>query len=147
MAVRYSVEKLKIGFGSDKKEAYAGRVQLGETVDSDMLVEQVSLRTGMTSAQAKMALENLTDSIIHFCKMGNGVRVGKLGIIKPGVKTKSADAEGDVQVVNLHYNFLPSVEMKEALHELEVRKLGDYTDSDVVDEDDENTDGGGQEFT
>lgn len=147
MAVRYSVEKLKIGFGSDKKEAYAGRVQLGETVDSDMLVEQVSLRTGMTSAQVKMALENLTDSIIHFCKMGNGVRVGKLGIIKPGVKTKSADAEGDVQVVNLHYNFLPSVEMKEALHELEVRKLGDYTDSDVVDDDDEEEDGGGQDFT
>ena len=148
MAVRYAVEKLKIGFGSEKKEAYAGRVQLGETVDTDMLVEQVSLRTGMTEAQAKMALENLTASIIHFCKMGSGVRIGKLGIIKPGLRTKSADAEGDVQVVKLHYNFLPSVEMKEALRELEIRKLGDNADEGVVDEDDENTgDEGGQDFT
>lgn len=142
MAVKYSVETMKVGFGTDKKEAFVGRVQLGETIETDMLVEQISLRTGMTQAMVKLVLENMTDSIQHFCKIGNGVRLGKLGIIKPGVKTKSAEAEDDVQIVKLKYNFLPSVEMKEALRELEVRKLGDTTDEGVVDEDDEQEEGG-----
>lgn len=142
MAIKYSLETMKVGFGTEKKEAYVGRVQLGETIETDMLVEQISLRTGMTQAMIKLVLENMTDSIQHFCKIGNGVRLGKLGIIKPGVKTKSAEAEGDVQIVKLKYNFLPSVEMKEALRELELRKLGDTTDEGVVDEDDEPEEGG-----
>lgn len=159
MSVRYKVEAVRVGFGKDKKDAYAGRVQLGETVETDMLVEQVSLRTGMTQAQIKMALENLTDSIKHFCKMGNGVRVGRLGIIKPGIRTKSSAEEGDVTIRSLHYNFLPSVEMKNALRELELRKLGDSSSYDEEEEEEEEDDepggnggntgggGGGQELS
>ena len=143
MAVKYAIAKLKVGFGKEKTEAYAGRVQLGETVDTDMLVEQVSLRTGMTQAQVKMALENLTDSIKHFCKMGNGVRVGRLGIIKPGIKTRSSEKEGDVEVESLHYNYIPSVEMKNALRELEVRKLGDSSNHEEEEEEEEEPDNGG----
>lgn len=141
MAVKYSIEQFKIGFGTDKKEAYVGRIQLGDTVETDMLVEQVSLRTGMTQAQIKMVLENLTDSILHFSKLGNGVRLGKLGIIKPGLSSKSSDTADGVQIVKLRYNFLPSVEMKAALDELEVRKLGETTDEGVVDEDEEEAGG------
>lgn len=151
MAIKYSVEPMKVGFGTEKKEAYVGRVQLGDTIDTDMLVEQISLRTGMNEAQAKMLLENITDSIMHFCKLGNGVRLGKLGIIKPRIKTRSAETEDGVQIVKLKYSFLPSVEMKEALRALEVRKLGDSVD-DEDDEDDEENGGSssgdeGQDFT
>ncbi|MBO5080356.1 MAG: hypothetical protein J6B82_05690 [Bacteroidaceae bacterium] len=141
MSVRYSIEKQKIGFGNDKKEAYVGRVQLGETVDTDMLVEQISLRTGMNEAQAKMLLENITDSIMHFCKLGSGVRLGKLGILKPTIKSKSADDADSVEIVKLRYRFLPSVQMKEALDELDIRKLGDDTDEGVVDEGDDGAEG------
>lgn len=141
MSVRYSIEKQKIGFGNDKKEAYVGRVQLGETVDTDMLVEQISLRTGMNEAQAKMLLENITDSIMHFCKLGSGVRLGKLGILKPTIKSKSADDADSVEIVKLRYRFLPSVQMKEALDELDIRKLGDDTDEGVVDEGDDGAGG------
>lgn len=149
MSVRYQISKQKIGFGTDKKEAYVGRVQLGETVETDMLVEQISLRTGMNEAQAKMLLENITDSILHFCKLGSGVRLGKLGILKPTLKSKSAEDADSVEIVKLRYRFLPSVAMKEALDQLEVRKLGDDSDEGVVDEgdDDGDDDGGGQEFT
>lgn len=151
MAVKYSIETMKVGFGTEKKEAYVGRVQLGDTIDTDMLVEQISLRTGMNEAQAKMLLENITDSIMHFCKLGNGVRLGKLGIIKPRIKTRSSETEDGVQIVKLKYSFLPSVEMKEALRALEVRKLGDTVD-DEDDEDDEESGGSssgdeGQDFT
>ena len=148
MAVRYAVERFKVGFGTDKKEAYVGRIQLGETVDTDMLVEQVSLRTGMNEAQVRMLFDNLTDSILHFCKLGSGVRLGKLGIIKPALNSKSAESADDVMVQKIRYRFLPSVQMKEALRELEIRKLGDETDSGVVDDgDDDEESGGGQEFT
>lgn len=150
MAVKYSIETMKIGFGTEKKDAYVGRVQLGDTVDTDMLVEQISLRTGMTQAQIKMVLENLTDSIKHFCMLGNGVRVGELGIIKPAIKSKSAAEADDVEVVKLRYKFLPSTSMHDALRELSVRKVDDSNDEGVVDEDDDdsgNGGGGGQEFT
>lgn len=142
MAVKYSIETMKVGFGTDKKDAYVGRVQLGDTIDTDMLVEQISLRTGMAEAQIKMVLENMTKSIQHFCKIGNGVRLGKLGIIKPKIQTRSAETEEDVQVVKLKYSFLPSTEMKEALRELEVRKLGESSENEE-DEDDEEVDSSG----
>lgn len=149
MSIRYNIEKTKIGFGTEKTEAYVGKIQLGETVDTDMLVEQVSLRTGMTQAQIRMVLDNLTDSILHFCKLGNGVRLGKLGIIKPAISSRSAETADEVEVVKLRYRFLPSVDMKDALDELELRKSGD-ADEGVVDEDEEDStegDEGGVEFT
>lgn len=144
MAVKYVISKQKVGFGKEKTEAYVGRVQLGETVETGMLVEQISLRTGMNEAQAKMLLENITDSIMHFCKLGNGVRLGKLGILKPAIKSKSAEDASDVEVVKLRYRFLPSVAMKNALRALEVRKQGDDIDEGVVDEDDDDDDDEGE---
>lgn len=147
MAIKYSVETMKVGFGTDKKEAYVGRVQLGETVETDMLVEQVSLRTGMTQAQIKMLLENLTDSIKHFCLLGNGVRIGKLGIIKPAIKTKSAEAADEVEVMKLKFRFIPSSEMHDVLDELTVRKIGESVDEGVVDEGGDDEEEGGTEFT
>lgn len=45
MAVKYKTEKMKIGFGKDKKEAYVGRIQLGDTIDTEKLEEQVAIRT------------------------------------------------------------------------------------------------------
>lgn len=149
MAIRYKVEQAKIGFGTEKKEAYVGKIQLGMTVETEMLVEQVSLRTGMTQAQVKMTLDNMTESILHFCKLGNGVRLGKLGIIKPAISTGSHENADDVSVVKLKYNFIPSSEMKEALRSLEVRKLGDSSDVDEEEEEggSSGSDGGGQEFT
>lgn len=150
MPIKYKVEQAKIGFGKDKKEAFVGKIQLGQTVETEMLVEQVSLRTGMTKAQVKMALENMTESIQHFCMLGNGVRLGKLGIIKPAISTGSHDSADDVSVVKLKYNFIPSTEMKEALRALEVRKQGEsYDDADEEDEEEGGSlgdDGGGQEF-
>ena len=151
MAVKYAVEKFKIGFGKEKKEAYVGRIQLGETVDTDMIVEQIHLRTGMSKAQIKMVLENMTESIQHFAKMGNGVRLGGFGIVKPAINSRSADNADDVKIVNLRYRFLPSVEMKEALRALEIRKQGDSSGEDYDDEDEDDgggdNGGGGQEFT
>lgn len=152
MPIKYKVEQAKIGFGKDKKEAYVGKIQLGQTVETEMLVEQVSLRTGMTKAQVKMALENMTESIQHFCMLGNGVRLGKLGIIKPAISTGSHDSADAVSVVKLKYNFIPSTEMKEALRALEVRKSGESYDEDEEEDDDESGTpsgggGGGQELT
>lgn len=150
MAVKVKIAPMKVGFGETKKEAYVGRVQLGETVDTEMLVEQIHLRTGMAEAQIKMALENMTESIAHFFKMGNGVRLGELGIIKPTIKTRSAETEDEVQIVKLKYLYTPSVKMKKALEELELRKLDEY-EEDAEDDDDEpengSDDGGGQDFS
>ena len=147
MAIKYSVEPMKVGFGENKREAFVGRVRLGDTVENELLVEQVSLRTGMTQAQIKTVLENLTDSIKHFCMLGNGVRVGELGIIKPALKTKSAADADDVEVVKLRYKYLPSTSMHDALEDLSVRKVSDSADEGVVDEDDETTGDNGQDFT
>ena len=145
MAVRYHIGTMKVGFGKEKKEAYVGQIQLGETVETDMIVEQIHLRTGLAKAQIKMVLENMTDSIQHFCKMGNGVRLGGLGIIKPALKSKSSEKMEDVEVLKLRYRFLPSVEMKNALRALEVRKLGDSSDDELNTDEEEDEEGAGGE--
>lgn len=143
MAIKIKFSSMKVGFGDEKREAFVGKVQLGDTVDTDMLVEQIHLRTGMPEAQIRMLLDNMTDSIAHFFKMGNGVRVGKLGIIKPTISSKSAADADDVKIEKLRFRYLPSTDMKNVLDDLELRRLGDPEGDDADDDDDDDEGGSG----
>lgn len=129
MALKYELKPMKVGFGKDKKDAFVARTQLGETVSTEQLVEQVALRTQQQPAAVHTVLDNLVDSIYHFASMGNGVRVGELGIIKPALESRAAEAAGDVAIAKLKYNYMPSVKMKAALEKLTVRKTGDTSPS------------------
>lgn len=125
MSLKYNVQPMKIGFGKDKEDAFVARAQLGETVETEQLVEQVALRTQQQKAAVRIVLDNLVESIYHFCEVGNGVRVGELGIIKPALETRSAAEAKDVEIVKPKYNFLPSSKMKQVLVNLSIRKVGD----------------------
>lgn len=134
MSVKYNVQPMKVGFGKDKVDAYVARAQLGETVDTEQLVEQVALRTQQQKAAVRIVLDNLVESIYHFCELGNGVRIGELGIIKPSLETRSAANAKDVEILKPRYKFLPSPKMKLALKQLSIRRVGDSAADASTDE-------------
>lgn len=151
MPIKYDVKKTKIGFGTDKKEAYVGRIQLGSTITADKLEEQVALRTLLPQSVIHTVLNNIVDSVCHFVEEGQGVRIGELGILRPSINTKSAADGSDVEIEKVRVRWLPSNKVREAAAKFAVKKVSD--DSDVeVDEDDTtsgggSTDEGGQDFT
>lgn len=138
MAVKYSVEKVKIGFGTQKTEAYAGRIQLGDTISTEKLEEQVSLRTMLPQSVVHTVLGNIVESVIHFVEEGQGVRLGELGIFRPAINTKSASDDDDVQVTKVRVRYVQSKKMRQAAENLSIRKIGD-----AVADDEEETPSGG----
>lgn len=138
MAVKYSVEKVKIGFGTQKTEAYAGRIQLGDTISTEKLEEQVSLRTMLPQSVVHTVLGNIVESVIHFVEEGQGVRLGELGILRPAINTKSASDDDDVQVTKVRVRYVQSKKMRQAAENLSIRKIGD-----AVADDEEETPSGG----
>lgn len=151
MPVKYSVEKVKIGFGTQKTEAYAGRIQLGDTISTEKLEEQVSLRTMLPQSVVHTVFGNIVESVIHFVEEGQGVRLGELGILKPAINTKSAADDDDVAVTKLRLRYLQSKKMRQAVANLSVRKVVDAVADDDDDDDDTapggaGTGDGGQDF-
>ena len=152
MAVKYKTEKMKIGFGKDKKEAYVGRIQLGDTIDTEKLEEQVAVRTLLPQSVVHHVLSNIVKSVFHFVEDGRGVRLGNIGILKPAITTRSAEDDGDVEVTKVRMRYIQSTEMREAVERLAIRKIGDSSAVEGDEEDDDegtggSTGGGGQEFT
>lgn len=138
MAVKYSVEPMKVGFGTQKTEAYAGRIQLGDTISTEKLEEQVSLRTMLPQSVVHTVLGNIVESVIHFVEEGQGVRLGELGILRPAINTKSASDDDDVQVTKVRVRYVQSKKMRQAAENLSIRKIGD-----AVADDEEETPSGG----
>lgn len=138
MAVKYSVEPMKVGFGSQKTDAYVGRIQLGDTISTEKLEEQVALRTMLPQSVVHTVLGNIVDSVVHFVEEGQGVRLGELGILKPAISTKSAADDDEVTVKGVRLRYLQSKKMRQAVKNLSIRKIGDA----VVDDEGETPSGG-----
>ena len=138
MAVKYSVEPMKVGFGSQKTDAYVGRIQLGDTISTEKLEEQVALRTMLPQSVVHTVLGNIVDSVVHFVEEGQGVRLGELGILRPAINTKSASDDDDVQVTKVRVRYVQSKKMRQAAENLSIRKIGDA----VVDDEGETPSGG-----
>lgn len=138
MAIKYSVEQMKVGFGKDKSTAYVGRARLGDTISTEKLEEQVGLRTMLPQTVVHTVFANLVASVIHFIEEGHGVRLGELGILRPSITTKSGEKDEDVSVINLRVKYWQSKEMRQAVSNLHVRKLAD--DNEEEEEEDYNDD-------
>ena len=138
MAVKYSVEPMKVGFGSQKTDAYVGRIQLGDTISTEKLEEQVALRTMLPQSVVHTVLGNIVDSEVHFVEEGQGVRLGELGILKPAISTMSAADDDEVTVKGVRLRYLQSKKMRQAVKNLSIRKIGDA----VVDDEGETPSGG-----
>lgn len=144
MALNYEITKTKIGFGKDKTDAYVGRIQLGNTISTEKLEEQVAIRTLLPQSVIHTVFSNIVASVVHFTEEGAGVRLGELGIIRPSISTKSAAESDEVEVQKVRLRYLPSVKMREAVAKFTVKKVGeDDADTSVDDEEDTTTDTGG----
>ena len=106
MSIKYSVESMKVGIGKDKREAYVGRVRLGDNISTEKLEEQVALRTMLPQNVVHTVFSNLIDSIIHFIEEGQGVRMGELGILKPAINTQSAASDDGVKVERVRIRYI-----------------------------------------
>lgn len=140
MPIKYNVKKTKVGFGTDKTEVYVGRIQLGSTISTDKLEEQVAVRTLLPQSVIHTVLNNIVDSVCHFVEEGQGVRIGELGILRPSISTKSAADDSEVSVEKVRLRWLPSVKVREAAAKFSIKKVSDSS-SATDDTDDEETGG------
>lgn len=158
MPVKYKIKKTKIGFGKEKSEAYVGQIQLGDTIKTEKLEEQVALRTMLPQSVVHTVFHNIVASVCHFVEEGNGVRLGELGILRPSINTKSAEEGGDVEVEKIRVRYLPSVKMRKAVETFAIKRIGEggVVEGETEEEEDDeptggnsggNTGGGGQELS
>jgi len=73
--------------------AYRPRISLGNTVQKPELLRAVSRATSLVEGSVDLAIKEMRDQIIEFCRSGRPVKVDALGIFSPSI-----DLEGNLTI-------------------------------------------------
>ncbi|MFT3894830.1 MAG: hypothetical protein QM730_24635 [Anaerolineales bacterium] len=65
--------------------AYRPRIEQGNTVQRPELVRAISRATSLVEGSADMAIKEVRDQIIEFCRAGRAVKVDGLGTFTPTI--------------------------------------------------------------
>lgn len=113
--MKVKVQKLNVGFGSEKKEMYVSKVERTTIYDLDDIAHQVALESGVNERQFKAAVGTLVDAMKVFLKGGAGVSLQDFGTFLPEVKSQSSENPDEVGVRRVRVSFRPHKKLWEAL--------------------------------
>lgn len=85
-------------------------------------------------------LTSLVDEIIESLEEGNSVKLGELGTMRIGMRSKGESSEGDVtanNVLGARIVFTPSVSLKDRLRSISFRPIGKLSGDSSGDDDNE----------
>ena len=129
MGLDYKVVKRSFGFDPEKTERYVATAVRGNTVSFDKIVDQISIRSGLSKAVCKVVLETLIDSAATWMLEGHGVSLGEIGYLKPAITCKSSETEGEEKIVKKRVLFLPSRNFRDMIDKMPVSRISGTVES------------------
>lgn len=128
MSLTIKTTTAKVGFGREKSEKEVIRAMRGATVDSEQLIQQVALRTGLTQGVCRAVIDSLWEAAGTYVLEGHGVRLGDFGILKPALVTRAATDEKKAKVIRKKLLFLPSQHAKAMVEKMKLLHVSDMED-------------------
>ena len=119
----YKVEKRTFGFDDDKTERYVATAVRASTVSFEKMVEQVSLRSGISKASCRAVMETMVEAAGTWLLEGHGVSVGEIGYLKPAITSKSSDVAGGEKIVRKRVLFQPSKAFKKLVDTMPLERI------------------------
>lgn len=93
MGLNYKVVKKSFGFDKDTERYVASAVR-GGTVGFEKVIDQISLRSGISKATCRAVVETMVESACTWMLEGHGVSLGNMGYLKPSITCKSSEVSG-----------------------------------------------------
>lgn len=141
MGLNYKVVKKSFGFDKDTERYVASAVR-GGTVSFKKVIEQISLRSGISKATCRAVVETLVESACTWMLEGHGVSLGNMGYLKPAITCKSSEVSGEEKIVRKRVLFQPSKEFKAQIEQISLTRISEVEDSEETQQPGE--EGGGQ---
>lgn len=141
MGLNYKVVKKSFGFDKDTERYVASAVR-GGTVSFKKVIEQISLRSGISKATCRAVVETMVESACTWMLEGYGVSLGNMGYLKPAITCKSSEVSGEEKIVRKRVLFQPSKEFKAQIEQISLTRISEVEDSEETQQPGE--EGGGQ---
>lgn len=141
MGLNYKVVKKSFGFDKDTERYVASAVR-GGTVSFKKVIEQISLRSGISKATCRAVVETMVESACTWMLEGHGVSLGNMGYLKPAITCKSSEVSGGEKIVRKRVLFQPSKEFKAQIEQISLTRISEVEDSEETQQPGE--EGGGQ---
>lgn len=141
MGLNYKVVKKSFGFDKDTERYVASAVR-GGTVSFKKVIEQISLRSGISKATCRAVVETMVESACTWMLEGHGVSLGNMGYLKPAITCKSSEVSGEEKIVRKRVLFQPSKEFKAQIEQISLTRISEVEDSEETQQPGE--EGGGQ---
>lgn len=145
----YKVEKRTFGFDDSKAGKYVATAVRSSTVSFEKMVEQVSLRSGISKPSCRAVMETMVEAAGTWLLEGHGVSVGEIGYLKPAITSKSSDVEGGEKITRKRVLFLPSKAFKKLVDTMPLERIGTASGSEAPNPkpDEGGGGGGGTDFS
>lgn len=141
MGLNYKVVKKSFGFDKDTERYVASAVR-GGTVSFKKVIEQISLRSGISKATCRAVVETMVESACTWMLEGHGVSLGNMGYLKPAITCKSSEVSGEEKIVKKRVLFQPSKEFKAQIEQISLTRISEVEDTEESQQPGE--EGGGQ---
>lgn len=145
MGLNYKVVKKSFGFDKDTERYVASAVR-GGTVSFKKVIEQISLRSGISKATCRAVVETMVESACTWMLEGHGVSLGNMGYLKPAITCKSSEVSGEEKIVRKRVLFQPSKEFKAQIEQISLTRISEVEDSEETQQPGEERGGQGGGF-
>lgn len=121
--LNYKVVKKTFGFGKDGTEKYVAEAVRGGTVSFEKVIEQISLRSGISKATCRAVVETMVESACTWMLEGHGVSLGNMGYLKPAITCKSSEVSGEEKIIRKRVLFQPSKDFKAHIDKMSLNRM------------------------
>lgn len=120
MALEVEIRKMTMNFLKEKKSKYVAAANRGRVIETEHLIEQISLRCGVHRTQVAAVMETMVESMNVFLNAGHGVRLKNVGTFLPAVVSRSADEIEDTGIRRVKVSFRPSKSLRKVMSSIPI---------------------------
>lgn len=135
MSLQYRKAKTTLNFDPEKPVVYKAQQVTYPMVPFDELVEECAEACNVGKAQTKAVIEALNSRLVHYMKLGHGVKMGSFGSFKPVFLSKMAETMEDANantVKQKKIQFFPGKAFREMLNNLSVISASEILDDEEI---------------
>lgn len=126
MAIHYKIRKKENYINRSEPPKYYMIANSFKCISRTLLIEHMAHNTSMTKQEARMALNSIYDSLLHFLELGFNVSIGDLGYFALSLRSQGSLTPEEVtpdKLKEIKLQFNPSKKLHRAVNKISVHKF------------------------
>lgn len=126
MVIHYKIKRKVNCINREDPPKYYMTAASFKCIDRDQLIKHMSHNTSMTKEEARMTLDTVYESVLHFLELGFNVGLGDLGHFGVSLRSRGSEDPKSVSADNLREikpQFTPSKKFYRDVNSIPVEKF------------------------